>query len=59
LDLSTERAKKVASFMTEVGGIDSRRIKSFGYGESRPLASNETEEGRASNRRVEFLIINQ
>lgn len=59
LDLSTDRAKKVASFMTEVGGIESRRIKSFGYGETRPLASNETEEGRASNRRVEFLIINQ
>lgn len=59
LDLSTERAKKVASFMTEVGGIERRRIKSFGYGETRPLASNETEAGRASNRRVEFLIINQ
>lgn len=59
LDLSAERAKKVASFMTEVGGIERRRIKSFGYGETRPLATNETEEGRASNRRVEFLIINQ
>lgn len=56
--LSAARADKVARFLTEVGGIAAKRLQSKGYGESRPLASNETEEGRAANRRVEILIRN-
>ncbi len=56
--LSEERAGKVARFLTEVGGIEASRITVAGYGKSRPVASNETADGRAANRRVEILIEN-
>ena len=56
--LSEERASKVAKFLTEVGGVEASRVTAYGYGESRPVASNETADGRASNRRVEVLIEN-
>ncbi len=57
--LSELRAANVAKFLSEVGGIDAARISANGYGKERPVASNETAEGRAANRRVEILIINQ
>ena len=57
--LSNERAKKVAKFLVELGGVSPDRIMSRGYGESRPVASNETREGRAENRRVEIKIVNE
>ena len=56
MQLSEARAKKVARFLTEVGGIAADRVAVSGYGESRPVASNETAAGRAANRRVEILI---
>ena len=56
--LSQARAEKVGKFLTEVGEIASNRITTRGYGESRPVASNETVAGRAENRRVEIKIIN-
>lgn len=56
--LSQERAVKVAQFLTDIGGVNSSRISSEGYGKSRPVASNESAEGREANRRVEILIIN-
>ncbi len=57
--LSQARATKVGKFLSDVGGISANRITATGYGESRPLASNETLAGRAENRRVEIKIINQ
>ena len=57
--ISQARAEKVGKFLTDVGEIDSKRIAAIGYGESRPLATNKTAEGRAENRRVEIKIINQ
>jgi outer membrane protein OmpA-like peptidoglycan-associated protein len=57
--LSESRAEKVAKFLNEVGEIASNRIMSRGFGETRPVATNETREGRAENRRVEIRIINE
>lgn len=55
--LSQKRAEAVKDFLTKKG-IDPRRIKAVGYGESRPLASNDDEEeGRELNRRVEFKVL--
>ncbi len=55
--LSQKRAEAVKDFLTKKG-IDPRRIKAVGYGESKPLASNDDEsEGRELNRRVEFKVL--
>lgn len=59
LTISQARADKVGRFLIEVGEISPDRITTSGYGESRPVASNETEAGRAENRRVEIRIINE
>jgi outer membrane protein OmpA-like peptidoglycan-associated protein len=56
--LSNRRAASVVNWLLKKG-IDRKRLKSVGYGESQPLFDNETEEGRANNRRVEFHIIEQ
>jgi len=56
--LSKERAKNVADFLINVGNVKQTDITIYGYGETRPVASNETEEGRAENRRIELLIVN-
>jgi len=58
-NLSRARADNVARFLVEVGDIPASRIMATGYGEERPVASNETAAGRAANRRVEVLINNQ
>jgi len=57
--LSQLRANAVKDYLVNKG-IDARRIKSVGYGEERPLASNDDErEGRELNRRVEFQVISE
>lgn len=53
--LSLERAKSVYNYLINKG-IDKNRMSFKGYGASRPVATNETEEGRALNRRTEFKI---
>lgn len=55
LGLSERRATSVVSYLRS-HNIASSRLKAQGMGESDPIASNDTEEGRASNRRVEFVI---
>lgn len=57
LALSYRRARAVADFMT-TAGISVDRLVAVGHGEGRPLASNETDEGKASNRRIEFRVLN-
>ena len=52
IDLSSRRAAAVKQKLAADYGIDADRISSVGYGESRPIASNQTDEGRARNRRV-------
>ncbi len=56
LKLSGDRAKAVYSFLIE-NGIDAKRLKFKGFGETLPVASNDTEAGRQQNRRTEFVII--
>lgn len=55
-DLSERRSKTVIDWLV-TRGIDSGRLSSAGYGESRPAAPNETESGKALNRRVELTLI--
>ncbi len=55
-DLSRKRAESIKELLVTKYNIDARKIQALGYGESRPLASNATREGRAKNRRVEFKI---
>ncbi|HEY0913281.1 MAG TPA: OmpA family protein [Solimonas sp.] len=50
--LSERRANSVKQYLTRKG-VDSKRISTYAYGESKPVATNETDEGRAQNRRVE------
>jgi OOP family OmpA-OmpF porin len=57
--LSKDRAKNVADFLINVGHVKRMDITVNGYGETRPIASNDTEDGRAQNRRIELLIVNE
>ena len=57
--VSQARAENVGKFLIEVGELSMSHIKTTGYGESRPVATNKTEKGRAENRRVEINIINE
>jgi outer membrane protein OmpA-like peptidoglycan-associated protein len=54
--LSLERAEAVKDYLVE-RGISGRRLKVAGMGGSRPVADNDSNEGKARNRRVEFVII--
>ncbi|MDI6743161.1 MAG: OmpA family protein, partial [Smithella sp.] len=54
--LSQERADAVKNYMVEKNGINANRIKAIGFGEKQPVASNDTREGRAQNRRVEAVV---
>jgi len=54
--LSDRRAKSVRMYLIK-RGVDPSRMVSVGYGEERPIADNDTEEGRELNRRVEFFIL--
>ncbi len=53
--LSQRRAAAVVDVLTR-SGIEASRLSSVGYGESRPLASNDTDEGRQRNRRVSIVV---
>ncbi|HKX80090.1 MAG TPA: OmpA family protein [Novosphingobium sp.] len=54
--LSERRASTVAGYLTS-RGISSQRVRSQGFGETMPVANNDTEEGRRRNRRVEIKIV--
>lgn len=54
--LSERRAQAVAAYLSS-RGVSSSRVRSQGFGETQPVASNDTEEGRSANRRVEIKIV--
>ncbi|MFP4640240.1 MAG: OmpA family protein [Guyparkeria sp.] len=56
--LSLNRAESVTSYLSRQG-VEPSRMQAVGYGFSRPVATNDTPEGRAQNRRVEILILPQ
>ena len=56
LKLSDDRAKAVTEYIVSKG-IDAKRIKALGYGETKPVGTNDTDEGKQLNRRVEFTIL--
>lgn len=56
--LSDKRAAAVMAYLTE-HGVDEGRLTSKGWGEEKPIAENDTDEGKAKNRRVEFIIVEQ
>ncbi len=55
-DLSKARAGGVLRYLTEKGGIDSAKLSSVGYGDTKPMTSNATEMGRQKNRRVDIVL---
>jgi outer membrane protein OmpA-like peptidoglycan-associated protein len=58
MNLSQKRVQSMVDYLV-TRGIDAARLEGKGYGESRPIAANNTEEGRMINRRVEFIILNE
>jgi outer membrane protein OmpA-like peptidoglycan-associated protein len=56
--LSQQRTESVLNYLVSKG-IDKTKLKAKGYGKSKPVAGNDTEEGKATNRRVEFTILKQ
>ena len=56
--LSKNRAKEVSSFLLD-NGIKKERLDFQGFGEQKPITTNETDKGRAQNRRTEFVILEQ
>jgi len=58
-ELSTARALSVLHYLVDEKGVSPDRISAIGYGEYRPVASNDDKEGRQMNRRVEVVILPQ
>ena len=55
-DLSAARAAAVADYFMDSAPIDSDRINVLGFADTKPIASNDTSDGRSQNRRIEILI---
>lgn len=56
-ELSAARATNVVRYLQENSEVDPTLLTAAGYGEFRPVASNDTEEGRAKNRRIEIVLL--
>jgi OmpA-OmpF porin, OOP family len=53
--LSEKRAQAVADYLVKAG-LPANRFTAVGYGSAQPIASNDTEDGKAQNRRIEFTV---
>jgi chemotaxis protein MotB len=58
-DLSAARAANVVRLLTSGTSIPPERMIAVGYGEYRPIADNSTEDGRAKNRRIDIIVLNE
>jgi chemotaxis protein MotB len=56
-ELSTARATQVTRYLQEEGGIDPKQLSATGYSEYQPVASNDTDEDKAKNRRIEIVLL--
>jgi chemotaxis protein MotB len=56
-ELSTARATEVVALLVEQHGFDPRQVSAAGYSEYRPVVSNDTDEGRRANRRVDVVVV--
>ncbi|MDP1831852.1 MAG: OmpA family protein [Geothrix sp.] len=56
MKLSLERAESVVAYLVDKTHIDRSRLKAVGYGDSRPVADNSTEEGKRANRRINAVV---
>ena len=56
-ELSTARATSAVRYLQDHGRVAPRRLSAIGYSEYHPIASNDTEEGRAKNRRIEIILL--
>jgi outer membrane protein OmpA-like peptidoglycan-associated protein len=59
LNLSAERARAVQQYLIANMGLAEERVQALGYGEERPIANNDTDEGRIQNRRIDVVIATQ
>lgn len=59
MTLSEERAESVRDYLDERGALDEINVKTEGYGKTKPITSNDTDEGQQKNRRVEIVIETQ
>ena len=55
-ELSTARATTVVRYLIDHGGVDRQYLSAAGYADTHPIASNDSEEGRSSNRRIEIVL---
>jgi chemotaxis protein MotB len=56
--LSTERSRVILRYLAALG-VDERRFQIAGFADTMPVSSNDTEEGRANNRRVDIIIVDE
>jgi chemotaxis protein MotB len=55
-ELSTARATTVVRYLIDQGSVDRQALSAVGYADTKPIASNDSEEGRSSNRRIEIVL---
>ncbi len=56
-ELSSDRATQVVRYLTDQHKFDSKRISALGFGEFRPIATNDSDDDRAKNRRVDIVVL--
>lgn len=59
LDLSKRRANAVIDHLLNAGSVSATNVSAVGYGETQPIANNETQEGRRKNRRIDLVLYPQ